>query len=123
MVSRETKRGIGMTKNLPVEAYHLAEAYSLGKPTRLYKTDFKEQVKIVAAAIGFLLLLCLSLVVCKVGFTFSPRNLQLYGIMAGCALVSSFISALFLIVPRFRGRNARVYICTHGLIYQQEHNT
>jgi hypothetical protein len=112
-----------MTKDFPVEAYNLAETHALGKPTRVYETDFKFQVKTVLVIGGFLLLLCLSMALCSTSFSFTPKNLELDGIMIGCAILGSIVGGAFLLIPRFRGRNVRVYVYTEGLIYLQEHST
>lgn len=107
-------------RRLPAQAYHLAEAHQLGKPSAIYTTD-NRSCGAICEFVG--VLVCSTIIIGALYILILHLTMENMIIFATFCLVPSIL--LFLLLPlaiqRLVNKNACIYVCAEGLIYQQRH--
>lgn len=116
------QRILKVTQKFPLEMYSISEMYRLGKPIKVYETDFHFYVSFLLGITGVLLIFTLSVSFYNAKFDFSQKYLLLYAILILINFFVVSIYAAFLLTPRFHHRKTRIYVYECGLAYKNQDN-
>lgn len=110
-----------MERNLPAEAYQLAEQYSLGSPGRMYGADGWQLFSLLGSLASWLLL-CASFIMMLLlsyqGMIKSSPGLIVLGLITAGLALALLVGLTHIILQRINlFRHARIYMCEHGFIF------
>ncbi|GER90954.1 hypothetical protein KDW_51160 [Dictyobacter vulcani] len=110
-----------MERNLPAEAYQLAEQYKLGSPGRMYGADGWQLFSLLGSFASWLLL-CASFIVMLLlsyqGIIKSSAGLIVLGFITAALALALLVGLTHIILQRINlFRYARIYMCEHGFIF------
>ncbi|GCE30639.1 hypothetical protein KDA_61230 [Dictyobacter alpinus] len=110
-----------MERNLPAEAYQLAEHYQLGSPGRRYGADGWQLLSLLAFCAFWLLLfvsLILMLMLCYQGVILPSPGFIVLGLSVATLTVVLLVLLTRMLLQRISlFRHARIYMCEHGFIF------